>query len=93
MRDHEIAALVSKLRDAAIQYRDAQQLRAVIGGLVVPSIRAAYAAGMTRAAEICDETKFKGYAPPEIGAAADYYNDAARNCADDIRAEITKDQV
>jgi hypothetical protein len=52
MRDHEIAAMVNDLRDAAIRCRDAQQLRAVISNIIAPAIRAAYAAGMTRAAEI-----------------------------------------
>ena len=36
MRDHEIAQLVNALRDTAIQYRDTEQLRERIAGLVRP---------------------------------------------------------
>lgn len=41
MGEHEIAATVNALRDIAIQYRDAQQLRARIARLIVPLLRRA----------------------------------------------------
>jgi hypothetical protein len=37
-------------------------------------------------AKLCDETRWSGYVPPEDGAAATYYDDAATNCAEAIRA-------
>ena len=54
------------------------------------SWQAAYAAGMTRAAEICSQMTYNGYTPPEHGAAAEYYQEGVGDCADAIRAEITK---
>jgi hypothetical protein len=39
LKDHEIAQLVNELRDTAIKYRDAQQLRERIAALVVPALR------------------------------------------------------
>jgi hypothetical protein len=37
-------------------------------------------------AKLCDGIKYEGCVAPEDGAAADYYDDAARECADAIRA-------
>jgi hypothetical protein len=51
----------------------------------------ASAAGMTRAAEICSQMMYNGYTPPEHGAAAEYYQEGVGDCADAIRAEITKE--
>lgn len=39
MKDHEIAQLVNALRDCAVEYHDAQQLRERIAALVVPALR------------------------------------------------------
>jgi len=41
MKDHEIAQLVNALRDCAVEFRDAQQLRERIAALVVPALRGA----------------------------------------------------
>lgn len=41
MKDHEIAALVNALRDIAIKYHGAQQLREQIAAVVVPALRGA----------------------------------------------------
>jgi len=41
MKDHEIAQLVDALCDCAVEFRDAQQLRARIAALVVPALRGA----------------------------------------------------
>jgi hypothetical protein len=38
-KDHEIAQAVNAIRDAAITYRDAQQLRERIAGIVVPLLK------------------------------------------------------
>jgi len=35
--------------------------------------------------KICGNVRYTGYCPPEDGAAPQYYNDAAENCADDIK--------
>jgi hypothetical protein len=43
LKDHQIAALVNELRDIAIQYHVAQQLRERIAQVVVPAVRAAQA--------------------------------------------------
>jgi hypothetical protein len=37
-------------------------------------------------AKVCDGTRYSGYSPPEDGAAPDYYNSAAEECAAAIRA-------
>ena len=37
-------------------------------------------------AEICNSIRYEGYVPPEDGAASDYYNEAAIDCAELIRA-------
>lgn len=37
-------------------------------------------------ARVCDGIRYKGYVPPEDGAAADYYDDASTECAAAIRA-------
>lgn len=41
-------------------------------------------------ARVCDETRYKGYCPPEDGAAPEYYDAAAESCADAIRARGEK---
>jgi hypothetical protein len=52
--------------------------------------KAAYEAGAAAeresCARLCDQTRWSGYVPPEDGAAATYYDDAATNCAEAIRA-------
>lgn len=56
--------------------------------------KAAYEAGAAAeresCAKMCDETRWSGYVPPEDGAAATYYDDAATNCAAAIRARGQK---
>ncbi len=37
-------------------------------------------------AKVCDGIRYNGYCPPEDGAAPDYYNSAAAECAAVIRA-------
>jgi hypothetical protein len=37
-------------------------------------------------AKVCDGIRYNGYWPPEDGAAPDYYNSAAAECAATIRA-------
>jgi hypothetical protein len=37
-------------------------------------------------AKACDDIRYSGYCPPEDGVAPDYYNSAAAECADAIRA-------
>jgi hypothetical protein len=37
-------------------------------------------------AQLCDEVRWSGYVPPEDGAAATYYDEAATECAEAIRA-------
>jgi hypothetical protein len=37
-------------------------------------------------AKVCDGIRYGGYCPPEDGAAREYYNSAAAECADAIRA-------
>jgi hypothetical protein len=39
LKDHEISAIVNELRDIAIKYHDAQQLRECIAAVVVPALR------------------------------------------------------
>lgn len=39
MKDHEIAQVVNAIRDAALEFRDAQQLRERIARLVVPLLK------------------------------------------------------
>ena len=41
-------------------------------------------------ASICDNIRFSGYKPAEDGDADLYYNDAAMECADEIRARGNK---
>ncbi len=36
--------------------------------------------------KVCDGIRYNGYCPPEDGAAPDYYNSAAAECAAAIRA-------
>lgn len=47
---------------------------------------AAVAAEREACALVCDGIRHKGYVPPEDGAAASYYDSAAEECADAIRA-------
>jgi ferric-dicitrate binding protein FerR (iron transport regulator) len=37
-------------------------------------------------AKLCVVERYTGYVPPEDGAAREYYEDAAQNCANAIRA-------
>lgn len=37
-------------------------------------------------AKICDETRYTGYVPAEDGEARQYYDAAAEDCAEQIRA-------
>ena len=41
-------------------------------------------------AKVCDGIRYSGYVPPEDGAAAIYYDDAASECAAAIRARGNK---
>jgi hypothetical protein len=41
-------------------------------------------------AKVCDGIRYSGYVPPEDGAAASYYDDAASECAATIRARNGK---
>ena len=41
-------------------------------------------------AELRDAIKYEGYVPPEDGGARDYYNSAAQDCADAIRAKFLR---
>jgi hypothetical protein len=41
-------------------------------------------------AKVCDGIRYSGYVPPEDGAAASYYDGAASDCADTIRARGNK---
>jgi hypothetical protein len=41
-------------------------------------------------AKVCDGIRYSGYCPPEDGGAPRYYNDAAEECADAIRARGAK---
>jgi hypothetical protein len=45
MKDGEIAALVNKLRDIAMEFHGQQQLRERIAGLIVPALKAAQPSG------------------------------------------------
>lgn len=38
-----------------------------------------------RCAKICETERYTGYVPPEDGSTAEYYNEAAENCAEAIR--------
>jgi hypothetical protein len=44
------------------------------------------AAERAACAQVCDDIRYNGYCPPEDGAAPDYYNSAAEECAAAIRA-------
>jgi hypothetical protein len=44
------------------------------------------AAEREQCAKVCDGIRYSGYCPPEDGAAPDYYNSAAAECAVAIRA-------
>jgi len=48
--------------------------------------RLATAAEREACAKVCDDIRYSGYCPPEDGVAPDYYNSAAAECADAIRA-------
>lgn len=39
MKDHEIAKLVNDLRDVALKYHDAQQLRERIADIILPVLK------------------------------------------------------
>lgn len=39
MKDHEIAQVINQLKDIAIEYRDAQQLRQQIHGVVMDMVK------------------------------------------------------
>jgi len=46
----------------------------------------AVAAEREACAKICDETRYTGYVPAEDGGARQYYDGAAEDCAEQIRA-------
>lgn len=46
----------------------------------------AVAAEREACAKICDETRYTGYVPAEDGEARQYYDAAAEDCAEQIRA-------
>ncbi len=50
------------------------------------AIREAVAMEREACAKVCDGIRHSGYCPPEDGGAPRYYNDAAEECADTIRA-------
>jgi hypothetical protein len=41
-------------------------------------------------AKVCDSIRWSGYTPPEDGAAAEYYDSAASECAEQIMARGNK---
>jgi hypothetical protein len=41
-------------------------------------------------AKVCDSIRWSGYVPPEDGAAAEYYDSAASECAEQIMARGNK---
>ena len=43
-------------------------------------------------AELCDAITYEGYVPPEDGAARDYYDSAAQDCVDAIRAKFLTEE-
>ena len=43
-------------------------------------------------AKICDETRYTGYVPAEDGGARQYYDAAAEDCAEQIRARGEQEQ-
>lgn len=43
-------------------------------------------------AKICDETRYTGYVPAEDGEARQYYDAAAEDCAEQIRARGEQEQ-
>ena len=43
-------------------------------------------------AKICDETRYTGYVPAEDGGARQYYDAAAEDCAEQIRARNEQEQ-
>ena len=45
-----------------------------------------------KCAELRDAITYDGYVPPEDGAARDYYNSAAQDCADAIRAKFLTEE-
>ena len=49
-------------------------------------VREAVAHEREGCAKVCEGIRYSGYCPPEDGAAPDYYNSAAAECADAIRA-------
>ena len=46
--------------------------------------RAVAAAERAACIKVCDGIRYKGYVPPEDGAAAEYYDNAADDCANAI---------
>jgi hypothetical protein len=53
---------------------------------VCVAIREAVEREREACAKVCDGIRYSGYCPPEDGGAPRYYNDAAEECADTIRA-------
>lgn len=53
---------------------------------VCVAIREAVQQEREACAKVCDGIRYSGYCPPEDGGAPRYYNDAAEECADTIRA-------
>jgi hypothetical protein len=49
-------------------------------------VREAEEAEREACAKLCNGIRYSGYCPPEDGAAPDYYNSAAEECATAIRA-------
>lgn len=51
--------------------------------------RVTWDAAIAVAAKECESHRYTGYVPPEDGAAAEYYDQAANDCAAAVRALAT----
>jgi hypothetical protein len=71
MRDGEIAALVNKLRDIAMEFHGQQQLRERIAGLIVPVLKAAQPSGEVVAYLLCGGRLYKDQVVMGRGVAED----------------------
>lgn len=54
MKDHQKRELINELRDVAIQFHGAQQLRERIAHLVLPALRLAESDEREACAKVCD---------------------------------------
>ena len=91
MTRDDILRMAQEASDGVLSY-DAEG-RWILSEQEVIQLAASVAAAEREAcAKICDETRYTGYVPAEDGGARQYYDAAAEDCAEQIRARGEQEQ-